>query len=124
MKTSELIGPTLNWAVARCVTLGVDHLRISGKQVYIKDQDTLIECKFQDDWGQGGPIIDKEGIEIVIRNPVYFPKGNENGDYWEPLFEAVLNGTHEYGPTPLISGMRCFVASKLGNEVEIPEALK
>lgn len=27
------------------------------------------------------------------------------------------------GPTPLIAAMRCFVASKLGDEVEIPEEL-
>lgn len=28
-----------------------------------------------------------------------------------------------YGPTPLIAAMRCYVASKLGDEVEIPEEL-
>lgn len=28
------------------------------------------------------------------------------------------------GPTPLIAAMRCFVSSKLGDEVEIPEELK
>jgi hypothetical protein len=29
-----------------------------------------------------------------------------------------------YGPTPLIAAMRCYVASKIGLEVEIPEELK
>jgi hypothetical protein len=29
-----------------------------------------------------------------------------------------------HGPTPLIAAMRCYVASKLGDEVEIPEELK
>ena len=29
----------------------------------------------------------------------------------------------EYGPTPLIAAMRCFVASRLGDEVDIPEDL-
>jgi hypothetical protein len=28
-----------------------------------------------------------------------------------------------YGPTPLIAAMRCYVASKLGDEVELPEEL-
>jgi len=28
-----------------------------------------------------------------------------------------------YGPTPLIAAMRCYVASKLGEEVEAPEEL-
>lgn len=27
------------------------------------------------------------------------------------------------GPTPLIAAMRCFVASRLGDEIEIPEEL-
>jgi hypothetical protein len=27
------------------------------------------------------------------------------------------------GPTPLIAAMRCYVASKLGDEVDIPEEL-
>lgn len=29
-----------------------------------------------------------------------------------------------FGPTPLIAAMRCYVASKLGDEVEVPEELK
>ncbi len=29
-----------------------------------------------------------------------------------------------HGPTPLIAAMRCYVASKLGDEIEIPEELK
>lgn len=28
------------------------------------------------------------------------------------------------GPTPLIAAMRCYVASKLGDNVEIPEKLR
>jgi hypothetical protein len=28
------------------------------------------------------------------------------------------------GPTPLIAAMRCYVASQLGDEVEVPEELK
>ena len=30
----------------------------------------------------------------------------------------------EHGPNPLIAVMRCYVASKLGDEVNIPEELK
>ena len=29
----------------------------------------------------------------------------------------------EYGPTPLIAAMRCFVVSKLGDEVNVPDDL-
>ena len=31
--------------------------------------------------------------------------------------------TYGYGPTPLIAAMRCYVASKLGDEVEVPVEL-
>jgi hypothetical protein len=71
-------------------------------------------------WEQGGPIIDREGIETRKGNPLYFPKGNESGDHYEPLW---LSGKQQ-GTTPLIAAMRCYVASKLGDEVEIPEGLK
>jgi hypothetical protein len=30
----------------------------------------------------------------------------------------------EDGPTQLVSAMRCYVGSKLGNEVDVPEELK
>jgi hypothetical protein len=30
----------------------------------------------------------------------------------------------QYGNTPLIAAMRCYVASKMGDEIEIPEELK
>ena len=30
---------------------------------------------------------------------------------------------HAFGPTPLIAAMRCFVASKLGDEVDVPDEL-
>lgn len=36
---------------------------------------------------------------------------------------AQLKGIQK-GPTPLIAAMRCYVASRLGDEVEIPEELK
>ena len=35
----------------------------------------------------------------------------------------IWEDTESFGPTPLIAAMRCYVTSKLGDEVEIPEAL-
>ena len=70
-------------------------------------------------WNQGGPIIEREGITV----------GPHQGTLAK--FVAWRNagvGAHRnefsnYGPSPLITAMRCFVASKLGDEVEIPEEL-
>jgi hypothetical protein len=96
MKTSELTGAALNWAVAKTEgnsgNFGIDGFLPSTN------------------WAQGGPIIEREMIEIGAHEP----KDIEwvARDYWK---ENTMTG-----PTPLIAAMRCFVASKLGPEIEIP----
>ena len=62
------------------------------------------------DWSQGGPIIERERIEL---------KGDGGTDW----LASHNNESVEFGPTPLIAAMRCLVASKLGDEIEIPEEL-
>ena len=120
MKTSELIGPALDWAVAKCEGISV---ATYGGVVRLNEDDGKSvfgpELKFSTDWSQGGPIIEREGIEIRKGNPLYFPQGNERGDYYEPLWLA----GKQHGTTALIAAMRCYVALKLGDEVDIPEAL-
>lgn len=113
MKASELSGPALDWAVATCegLTIGDDG------QAY--DGDFVVPTEFQS-WHQGGPIIERE--EIGIRRNAPCSLGRE----WEasPSITAKgAGGKWGYGPTPLIAGMRCYVASKLGEEIEIPEGL-
>ena len=61
-------------------------------------------------WWQGGPII--EGEEICVLAPV------------RGLWRGRKEGRTQYGPTPLIAAMRCYVAAKWNHEVEIPEELK
>ena len=103
IKTSELGGAALDRAVAKCEGVLVDLLdwNIHFINTY----------KYTTDWAQGGPIIEREGMSIGMVN-----------EYWQ----AHLSEFHLFveGPTPLIAAMRCFVASKLGDEVEIPEELK
>jgi hypothetical protein len=96
MKTSELTGAALNWAVA-CARWGSGNFGIDGFSP-------------STNWAQGGPIIEREMIEIGAHEP----KDIEwvARDYWK---ENTMTG-----PTPLIAAMRCYVASKLGDEVEIP----
>ena len=111
MKTSGLIGAALDWAVAKCEGLMHGQIAIDGV--------TRGFYKPSTEWAQGGPIIERERIEIRKGNDLYFPYGNEKGDYYEPLWIA----GKQHGQTPLIAAMRCYVASKLGDEVEIPEEL-
>lgn len=71
------------------------------------------------DWAQGGPIIERRRISVLLNSD-----GNwEAGTAWE-FFQSESFAYHRQGgPTPLIAAMRCYVASKWGDEVEIPEEL-
>lgn len=66
-------------------------------------------------WEHGGPIIEREEINIVAPSL--------DSVEWERLWSADQHERQEiyYGPTPLIAAMRAFCASKLGDEVEVPE---
>jgi len=63
------------------------------------------------DWMQGGPIIERERIDVLYEHDLRW-------------IAVPQKGIESYGPTPLIAAMRCYVASKLGDEVEIPDELK
>ena len=105
MKTSELTGAALDWAVANCDD---------------SDEDTCLHIVLREgftpstDWAQGGPIIEREGISIWVFDDVTWKAENPFASGVDQVFEA---------ETPLIAAMRCYVASKLGDEVEIPAEL-
>jgi len=107
-RVAELEGAQLDWAVAMALGHKVTHTTWS----------TLM---FSSDWSAGGPIIEREHIEIL-----YF--GNRGGETpWEAQIGCdthyIDQGVGEAiaGRTPLQAAMRAFVASKLGDEVEVPE---
>ena len=105
MKTSELTGAALDWAVAKCEGHPdlFDMDRVYGIKVY-RPFDEFEYFEPSINWEQGGPIIERERMGV-------FPLG----EGWASGFQN--------GPTPLIAAMRCYVASKLGDEVELPEEL-
>lgn len=43
---------------------------------------------------------------------------------WEAWDDKSMPAPRYKGPTRLIAAMRCYVASKLGDEVEVPEGLQ
>jgi len=116
VKTSELTGVALDWAVAKC-----------GGYTGIALQDRINTDWYSPstEWVQGGPIIERERINLSSLN------GWPTCMDWKAsmLFEEVgKRYTHKepcsaYGPTPLIAAMRCYVASKLGDEIEVPKEL-
>lgn len=108
MKTSELTGNALDWAVAKCEGW-IDDCNGWLYQATIKDVEDG-HYKPSTNWAQGGPIIERERIAV------WFSKGD-----WKSQMRDTSAKMH--GDTPLIASMRCYVASKLGDEVEIPDEL-
>jgi hypothetical protein len=109
MKTAELTGAALDWAVAKCEGITVLPKMRGGCYVTLKKGETVLLC-YSTDWAQAGPIIEREELS---RLSCYGT--NEWG---------CLNGeVFCEGPTPLIAAMRCYVASKLGDEVDISAEL-
>ena len=112
IKTSELIGAALDWAVLKCVGFPM-----IGTQGFVLrdpdgDGDDFRRCQPSTNWQDGGPIIEQEKIGVS-----YWPDKEWQAQNWQ--------GKHntQCGPIPLIAAMRCFVASKLGEEVDIPKEL-
>ena len=112
MKTAELQGAALDWAVTlieqpEACGYGVADWREQRTRT-VKNGEYL--HRWHQSWAQGGPIIDRETISL---------------DYAQEEDWAAKTPAYQwaYGPTPLIAAMRCYVASKLGDEVEIPKEL-
>ena len=109
MKVSELQGAALDWAVAKCEGMVPNTPFIASNKEYT--------FKPSINWEQGGPIIERE--EISLETMAH----DEYGDGW--LATSVRYAVYmEFAPTPLIAAMRSYVASKMGDEIEIPEELK
>jgi hypothetical protein len=117
MKTSELTGAALDWAVAK-----IEHPDLlwgSGIGVHHASHQIVIphlpepQCYWSPstNWAQGGPIIERELIEI-------YPLCNVEWGARKVDSEGDL--IRFYGDTPLIAAMRCYVAAKLGEIVDVP----
>lgn len=90
----------------------------------------LSGVRYSSDWSQGGPIIEREGIPIRKHSSgtwyAHMKLGDGERAQWHK-YEWVTSKAQKQvrfdGPTPLIAAMRCYVASKFGDKVEIPEEL-
>ena len=113
MKTSDLTGAALDWSVAQAIGKPCHLYRINHRDrqpaIYsLRDDDGLMPA-YSTDWAKGGPIIERERVHVY---PI-------DANTWEA---DTLDYT-QFGPTPLIAAMRCYVASKIGDNIDIPEEL-
>ena len=129
MKTNELTGAALDWAVAKCEgLLAFGYKRISEDCVIKLSTGEFETFTPSTDWAQGGPIIEREKLGVWWAHHVVDDEGNEYGNHWYAetgLTDENADERHVCmeGETPLIAAMRCYVASKLGDEIEIPQEL-
>jgi hypothetical protein len=127
MKTADLTGAALDWAVAKCEGVGVSvdqTLRLAEVILdTVQDMTRYTSWVFKPstNWAQGGPIIDRMSSSDGFR----FEERPDTKPLAEFYYDQMY-GQYRFsasGDTTLIAAMRCYVASKLGDEVEIPAEL-
>ncbi len=113
MKTSELSGSALDWAVAEAL----------GMQPEIRGGSPCCESEtfvgkwpipsWSARWSQGGPLIEAMVVDI------------ENDGEWSAYCFSIEDdqAATMAGNTPLIATCRAIVAAKLGDEVDVPDEL-
>ena len=100
IKTTELIDRGLDWAVST----------IEGTEQLWREHRPI---RYSTDWSHGGPIGEREGMWTK-----YGPSTGWEAIHGFFLFPKIVNG---FGPTELVAKMRCHVASKLGDVVDVPD---
>ena len=134
VRTSELVGPALDWAVAKCsgmtlFTMGEDWpgnynvTVLAGEapilildlvnRMWREHQGVTVPWSPSTNWAHGGPLRDKYKVDIT------------EGDH--AVSASILTESCECadvsGPTALIALCRAIVAAKLGNVVQVPAEL-
>ena len=135
MKTSELTGAALDWAVAKCE--GYTDLHKIEARLPHEPQLAMMpprkaygavelwELGFSTDWSQGGPIIEREQLNVRYSDGQWVAEWwVDNSGMAKKPAQRFRHNRFVAGPTALIAAMRCFVASRLGDEVNIPEELQ
>lgn len=128
VKVSELKGVALDWAVA---TAEKEPIKLDPMGFW-RDAPKSSQCGYwiwddtngfksarfmliggdyspSTDWKQGGDIIEKSKINLIYTD-----------DQWEADTSADCFG---FGGTALKAAMRCYVISKLGEEIDLPQKL-
>lgn len=117
VKVCEVQSLVLDWLVAKCAGMWV-----LDSSSFIPHYE-LGRMHYSTDWAQGGPIIDS--MKPLLEGPNEDTEEVEEG-WWCSVMSAQEGMNHpvgQRGPTALIAAMRCYVVSKLGEEVEVPDEL-
>ena len=132
MKTSGLTSWQLDWAVAKSKgfktyldTNGLPYMHLDQVQLrafntsFFEEELTrsLPLVGFSSNWQVGGPILSEARISRTIDHSglwvAYWSDGYTEGDAGKLCMQC--------DRSELVAGLRCFVALKLGNDVEVPK---
>jgi hypothetical protein len=137
INTSELTGAALDWAVAKALGLHLvrkhSHFRKIAThwgeaklaEYFAKSKDEWMHLdtvgnmvpfpQYSASWAHSGPIIDRMATEGLL-----LQSRPETGS-----FAASIDSPNRfwYGTSYLQAAMRCYVASKLGTVVDVPDDL-
>ncbi len=149
--TDQLEGEALDWAVAKLESEASPPGMSSAQVLLYRSIATKAFCypkdriQYSSDWPHAGPIIEREDITVLCARGEYQPaksgtqqayskfwvaeKGKlspseiygSQGDDFGTCFQ--VDPDNMTGPTALVAAMRCYVASKFGPKVEVPEEL-
>jgi hypothetical protein len=113
-KVSELSGALLDSAVAKA----------EGNSLTERDgvlQPTFGQ-KYATDWENGGEIIERERLTTGYSDGTNKYRQMEGFSEEQEAYAQYQNHPHHFmvGRTVLIAAMRCYIAAKLGDEVELP----
>jgi hypothetical protein len=111
MKINTLTGAALDWAVAKCEG---DDMRMGRHENPRAFVGFLAQADYYaESWALGGPIIEREKISLKI---------NHTGWFLACIYSINDDAAFMHsGHTPLIAAMRCYIASKIGDCVDVPD---
>ena len=123
VKTADLIGHALDWAVAVVEGLTEEHAWTTVEVFKAARAGGLY--RYSTDWDAAGPLIERDCIGLE-RHRLEGPWQWAACD-WHPVVvqgHTCLERSHYvYGETQLEAAMRCFVTKHLGKEVDVPDEL-
>ena len=122
LKVSEATRIQIDWLVAKCEGKLERITQAKNWGELCKQRGGVVFTHSQlysptTDPAQGQPILEREKIGTAPTNAFNLRDGH---DVWTATLQRPLV---QFGPTMLTAGLRCFVASKLGDEVEVPDEL-
>jgi len=113
VKTADLIGPALDWAVAQAAgwTASIQPVYTPSKTYYDIRSPSGLGLSPSKDWSQCGPLIERFRISIIYSDEVCDPCA------WTDSTAAW------HATSPIVAACRAIVAAKLGDTVSIPAEL-